>query len=190
MQQAALMQRAQQRAPQPEQSGGFKKPDPSTFVPPEHKDVVDRVVAAGMKIMYAPGMREELLNEIKRDVPVPQKLAEGAAGLLLTLDKQTEGGIPMPALFPAALLLLGEAADVLATSGQAVTQDDYNEAAQMMFVIMARKMGAKDEEIMGGMEQMVAGAGGAPGGAPQAAPQAPPQGMPPGAAPEEEMQVA
>jgi len=168
MQKSALMQRAQERAPQ-EQTQGFKKPDPSTFIPKGQEDAVERVVAAGLKTMYAPGMREELQNEVNRDVPVPQKLAEGVVGLVLTLDKQTKGGIPMPAIFPAILMLLAEGAEVLNAAGQPVTQEDYNEAAQLAYVLWARKMGAKDEDIMGQLEQQVAGG--------QGAPQAP-QGMP------------
>ena len=80
-------------------------------------------------------------------------------GLLLTLDKQTKGGIPIPALFPAALELLGEACDILTQAGQAVTQDDYNEAAQAMSVEMARKFANADEaQIQAGVQKMIADA--------------------------------
>lgn len=154
MQQAALMQRAQQRTPK---AAGFKKPDPSTFIPKGSEDAVQRVVAAAMKTMYSPAMREELQNEISRDVPIPQKMAEGVVGLVLTLDKQTQGGIPQAAIFPAVLMLLGEAAELLTSAGQPVTQDDYNEAAQIAFVLVARKMGAKDEDIMAEMQKRAGG---------------------------------
>lgn len=128
--------------------GGFKKPDVSQFVPPELADAVDRVVAAGHKIMYSPDMREELRAEVQRDAPTPQKLAEAVVGLLLTLDKQAKGGIPNGALFPAAIKLLGEGADLLSAAGQAVSQEDFNEAARMSFVLIGTKLGAKPEQIM------------------------------------------
>lgn len=163
---AALMQRAQSRAAQPPKAG-FNKPDPSAFIPKGAEDAVQRVVAAGMKTMYAPAMRKQLLNEINRQVPVPQKLAEGVVGLVLSLDKQTQGGIPQTAIFPAILMLLGEAAELLINAGQRVTQDDYNTAAQQAFVLYARKMGAKDEDIMGELRRQQAGLG---GGAPQMEP--------------------
>lgn len=164
-QQAALMQSAQQRAQQG-RSAGFKKPDPSTFIPKGQEDAVQRVVAAGLKTMYAPGMRQDLMNEINRDVPIPQKMAEGVVGLVLTLDKQTKGGIPMPAIFPAVLMLLAESAELLTNAGQAVTQEDYNEAAQMAYVLFARKMGAKDEQIMGELQKRVGGGEMEPGEGP------------------------
>lgn len=142
------------------ESAKFKKPDISGFIPPEAKDAVDRVVAAGTKLMYSPDMRQELQAEIDRDVPPAQKMAEAVTGLILTLDKQSQGGIPVQALFPAAMELMGEAAEVLAAAGQPVTQEDYNEAARQMFVLLGRKMGATDEQLMQGAEQIAGQAGG------------------------------
>ena len=162
MQQPPLMQRAKALSP-----GGadFQTPDLSKLVPPELRDTVDRIVAAGQKIMYSPDMREELMNEVNRDVAMPQKLAEGVVGLVLTLDKQTKGGLPMAAIFPAELELLAEAAGVAKAAGQNVSQQDFNDAAMMMAVITAQKMGAKDEEIMGEAQKWVGGPaeGGEPG---------------------------
>lgn len=145
------------------QAGAFKRPDISKFVPQGMEDVVARVSAAGQRIMYSDQMRDELRAEVQRDAPVAQKMAESVVGLLLTIDKQTQGGIPEGALFPAGLDLLGEAAEVLTKAGQQVTQEDYNEAARMMFVLMAKKLGIKDDQIMGAAAQ-AAGAQG--GGAP------------------------
>lgn len=151
----ALMQKARLL-----ESAKFKKPDISGFIPPEARDAVDRVVAAGVKLMYAPDMRQELQAEIQRDVPPAQKMAEAVTGLVLTLDKQSKGGIPVAAIFPAAMELMGEAAEVLGAAGQPVTQEDYNEAARQMFVLLGRKMGATDEQLMQGAEQIAGQAGG------------------------------
>ena len=163
---AALMQRAQQRTQEQPQGQGFKKPDPRSFIPKGQEDAVQRVVAAALKTMYAPAMREELSNEINRDVPVPQKMAEGVVGLVLTLDKQTKGGIPQGAIFPAILMLIAEAAELLMSTGQTVTQEDYNEAAQIAFVLYARAMKVPDEQIMGEMQKQAAGGEPAPAEAP------------------------
>lgn len=154
MQKPALMQRAKAIAP-----GGsdFKAPDLSKVVPPELRDAVDRIVAAGLKTMFSPDMREELMAEVNRDVSMPQKLAEGVVGLVLTLDKQTKGGLPVAAIFPAELELLVEAAGVAKAAGQNVSQQDYNDAAMMMAVLTAQKMGAKDEEIMGEAQKWAGG---------------------------------
>lgn len=159
-QKPALLQRARERQPQPKESpqgGGFKKPDVSAFVPPEAKDAVDRVVAAGMRVMFSPAMREELQAEVQRDAPPAQKLAESVTGLMLTLDAQSQGGIPMPAIFPAALQLMGEGAEVLAAAGQPVSQEQFNEAALMAFVLLGKKLGATDDQLMATAEQAAGG---------------------------------
>jgi hypothetical protein len=169
----SLMQRAQaQRAGPPgaqgqpsapaNESGGepFKRPDISQFVPPEIKDVVDRVVAAGVKVMYSPQMQDQMKAAIESPDPVPKKMAENVTGLLLTLDKQTQGGIPDQALFPAGMELMGEAAEVLTSAGQPVTQEDYNEAARMMFVLVGQKLGGTRDQIMQAAEQALPGGAG------------------------------
>lgn len=181
---SALMQRAQERAAQPgqdtDQEPGqgqkFRKPDPSTFVPKGQEDAVERVVAAGMKTMYAPEMRDELVNEINRDVPVPQKMAEGVVGLVLTLDKQTQGGLPEGAIFPSILMLLAEAAELLTSTGQPVTQADYNEAAQIAFVLYGRAMKVPDDQIMSELQKRAGGGGEAAPDAAQVPAGAPPDG--------------
>jgi hypothetical protein len=204
----SLMQRAQAQkagptvAPGPSDAEGaetggepFKRPDISQFVPPEIKDVVDRVVAAGVKVMYSPQMQEQMKAAIESQDPVPKKMAENVTGLLLTLDKQAQipaprprsggavaspkSGIPDKALFPAGMELLGEAAEVLTSAGQPVTQEDYNEAARMMFVLVGQKLGGTPDQIMQAAAQAVPGEAGeeqqegATPGQPEEVPEAP-----------------
>ena len=152
----------------------FTKPDIARFIPEDMRDIVDRVVAAGHKMIYSEQMREQVAKEIQRDVPVAQKLGEAVVGLLLTLDSKTPSGIPQAAIFPAAVELLAEAAEILSASGQPVTQEDFNEAMRTMWVLIGKKLGASDADIMQ-MTKQAASAQAAPGaGAPVAAPPAVP----------------
>lgn len=151
-----LMDKAREREPD------FKKPDVGQFIPEDAQDAVSRVVAAGMKIMYSPETRDDLVAEVQREEPIPQKMAQSVTGLMLTLDSQSKGGIPMRAMFPAAMELLGEAAEVLSAAGQRVTQADYNDAAGLMFVLMAKKMGAADGDIEATLKQAAGGGEPAP----------------------------
>lgn len=167
---ASLMQEAGKRA-------GFKRPDVRQFTPPNARDTVDRVVAAGLKIMTAPAMREDVQKALDSKDPMPKKLAENVTGLLLTLDQQSQGGIPMEAIFPAAMELLGEAAEVAQAAGQTVTQEDYNDAARTMFVLIAQKLGGTPEQIMGAAEQAVGEQ--APEQAPEQEPELPSAEAPP-----------
>ncbi|MDP3139791.1 MAG: hypothetical protein Q8N17_26075 [Burkholderiaceae bacterium] len=154
-QKPALFERAQQAAPPPEQEGAqaaegatFKRPNLKSMVTPEHKDAVERVVAAGMRYLYSPEMRPEVMQGIESQEPMPQKLGMNVIGLVLTLDNQAKGGIPMGAVFPAAFELLGEAAEMVQASGQTVTQDDFNTAGLVVMAGLAKKLGATDEQVM------------------------------------------
>lgn len=154
-QKPALFQRAQQAAPpqgeppEDEAAGmAFKRPNLKSMVTPENKDAVDRVVAAGMRYLYSPAMREEVMQALQSQDPMPQKLGMNVIGLVLTLDSQAQGGIPLGAVFPAAFELLGEAAEMVAASGQPVTQDDFNTAGLVVMAGLAKKLGATDEQVM------------------------------------------
>lgn len=155
MEQARAQRGAQEGAGQ--QSGQFNAPDWKQFTPPELQDPVERIVAAGAKMMYAPELREELQQAVRSNAPVDQKLADNVVGLLLTLDQKSQGGLPVAALFPAGLGLLGEAAQVLQAAGQQVTQQDFNDAALRMYVVIGKKLGGTDEQIMQGAQQAMGG---------------------------------
>lgn len=172
----ALMDQANKKA-----TSDFQKPDVAQFIPAEMKDTVERITAAGIKFMYAPQTRQQVSEAIQAEGPVAQKLADNVAGLMLTLDQKAKGGIPVGALFPAGMELLGEAAEMLSASGQAVTQTDFNEAAQLLLITMSRKLGASDEQIMSAAQGMVGGES-AEGEAP---PEAEPEAIPEEAMPEE-----
>ena len=156
---AGLMDKAAASAPPAQR---FNKPDVSGAVPPEMKDAVDRVVAAGMKVMYSPEMQQERQQAVQSQDPMPKKLAENVTGLMLTLDQRTKGGIPVQALFPAAMMLLSEAAELLTEAGQTVSDEDYKEAARMLFVLIGKKLGGTDEQIMQAAQQALPAGGEAP----------------------------
>ena len=183
-----LADTAAQAAGPADDAGTFEKKDISSAIPPEQKDAVDRIVAAGMKIMYSPAMRDDLKTALASKDPTPKVLAENVLGLMLTMDQKAgKSGLPPPALLPAAVELLGDAADLMVKGGRPVGQDDYTTAIQMLFVMMSKKMGMNDAQIMDTAnkalppDQQVAG--GAPPDGPAAdAANAPPAGMPPAGA--------
>lgn len=175
---AGLAEQAAAAAPQGEspESGTFTKPDITSAIPPEQVDAVNRIAAAGMKMMYSPGMRDELKAAVNSPEPTPKVLAENVTGLMLTIDQKAgNGGIPPEAIMPAAVELLGDAADMMVKAGRPVSQEDFKTAMQMLFVMMSKKMGMDDAAIMDTAnkslppDQQVGG--GAPPDGPAAAPQ-------------------
>jgi hypothetical protein len=131
-----------------EKAQGFTPPALDTFTPPELRDDVERVVAAGMKILYGNDMREEVQQELARNVPMAQKLGEAVVGLLLTLDQQSRGGIPEAVLAPAAQALLGEAAEIAQAAGQPVTEEEFKDASIVAFQTLGRKLGYSEDQMM------------------------------------------
>ena len=158
----------------PKEQGGFTPPPVESFVPEEHLDAVQRVVAAGMKLVYQGDMAEDVKAELARDVPVAQMLAEASVGWLLILDKQAPQGIPEHILAYALQALVGEAAEIATQSGRAVSADEFEDAVMLAHQLMARKLGYNDEQIMQGAQQGMQQAGA--------------QAAPAGPAPEEAMQ--
>jgi hypothetical protein len=153
---------AEPEAGAPPAGGGFQRPDISSAIPPEQQDAVARIVAAGMKVMYAPEMREQILEVVQSQEPVSKKLAESVVGLLLVMDQKKP--LPIEALPWAAVELLGEAAEILQAAKQPVSDEDFKAASTGAVWLIARKMGASDDEVINGLDQ--AGQGAQPTAAP------------------------
>lgn len=75
---------------------------------PQETEILQRVVMAGMKIMFAPQTFPMLKSGIEKEQPMPQKLAENAVGLLKILQDKAGGNIPRQLLIPAAAMLMLE----------------------------------------------------------------------------------
>jgi len=182
--------------PKPDAEGGgdtFTKPDISKAIPPELQDTVQRIVAAGMKIMYSPDMRDDIKKAVQSPDPTPKVMTDNVVGLLLTLDQKAgQSGLPGPALMPAAVELLGEAGTVLVQAGRPVSQDDFKAAIQLTFVLMSKKMGMKDGDIMNTAKSALPPGeqGAADEQAPPADASAPPAGAPPDVPPSMMQQAA
>lgn len=96
-------------------------------------DAYDRVLTAGMKMMYAPQSAEMIQGLIMDDkVPVANKLGEGVANLLVMMDNQGNGTIPKEVLIPVGVALMFEAADYLYEVQVPVTEEDLGKALELM----------------------------------------------------------
>lgn len=96
-------------------------------------DAYDRVVTAGMKMMYAPDNAEMIQGLIMDEqIPVANKLGEGIANLLIMMDNQGNGSMPKEILVPVGVTLMFEAADYLFEVGVEFTEDDLGKALELM----------------------------------------------------------
>lgn len=112
-------------------------------VPPQLRGAVERLVVAGMKLMFSPQMRQAVMAQLQGGA-TPEKVAQGIAGLISVLQGQAKGQVPQPALIPAAVILACQALDFLGKGGQMqVTKDTIGQTVQAVVAFLAQKMGVK-----------------------------------------------
>jgi hypothetical protein len=150
-------------------------------LPPQLKDAYERVVLAGMKIMFDPSTHQMAMKTLAGDGPIDERLAKGIAALMGTLIKESNGTMPPPVVIPAGIELIAAAGDFLKKSGEQITDDDIAGAMADFVQIIFQQGGAKKPEDMRAMLASAVAGGKAPQGpSPAAGPQAPaepPQGL-------------
>ncbi len=142
-------------------------------VPPQLQDAYQRVVLAGMKVLFSKDTNSMVQEELAKPGPMGQKLGQGIAGLMLLLFQQSNKTMPPQLLIPAGSYLLAQAADYAKKTGQPVTNMDVAQGMEVMVDTLFSKFGVDPEKVMN-----------AAGGAQQQQPAAPAAAQP--AAPEQQ----
>lgn len=126
-------------------------------IPEEFRDAFERVVLAGMKVLYSKDMQPEIQQQLAEPGPMWKKLGEGIAKLMTILDQQAGKGLPQQIVIPAAIELVHEYTDFLNRTGKVkVSPDELREATMYVVVTTAKLYGATDDQI----KQMFAGGDG------------------------------
>ena len=121
-------------------------------VPPESQEAYERVVIAGMKVMYSKESHRMMLKELQKEGPIDQRLGKGIAGLMLLLVKESNGTIPPEVIIPAGVKLLMEAVDFMRDTGIGnPTNAEIGNGMQIMIAIILEKFGVAPDK----MEQML-----------------------------------
>tara|TARA_R110000822_G_C15070957_1_gene468591 strand:+ start:45 stop:539 length:495 start_codon:yes stop_codon:yes gene_type:complete len=118
----------------------------NTKMPPELQNAYERVVLAGMKIMFSEKTNELVMKQMQGDGPVSERLGVGIAGLLATLFKESNQTIPPAVVIPAGVYLLAQAADFLNKSKIENLDDKAIGDAMQIFVETAIKMFGGDSD--------------------------------------------
>lgn len=104
--------------------------------------VLERVVMAGMKLMYDKATRQFFVNGMKQEGPIADRLAMEAAGLIKMLDEKTHGAIPKAVIVPAAVALMMEMVRFMLESGIAKPKGtEIKEAMQKLVLIIMDQYG-------------------------------------------------
>lgn len=146
-------------------------------VPPELHSAVDRIVIAGMKMMFGKETHEKVMAQLEKLGSPSDGVAMGIAGMLTMIAHAAKGPMPIPALIPASIILMCQALDFLAKSNKIeLTNELIADTTKKLQSYMMQKLGLdanKIAEIQAQQGMPPEGMQGAPQGGPQA-----PQGMP------------
>jgi hypothetical protein len=121
-------------------------------VPPELQEAYERVVIAGMKVMFDQATHNLMLKELQKGGPLGQRLGMGVAGLLLLLFKESNETMPPQIIIPAGVELLMQAVDFLRkTEMEQVTNKDIGDGIEVMITVVLGKFGVAPDQL----EQML-----------------------------------
>jgi len=125
-------------------------------LPEELKEAYERVVEAGLKVMFDPSMRERTLEFMEGPGEPAEKMGEGVAAVMALLFKESNNTMPPQIVIPAGVELLLHAVDVARSGGMEMSQDDVAEAMAIMVEAVFRQFGADPQEMQmmnqGGMQ--------------------------------------
>jgi len=130
---------------------------PQSNVSPEEQEAYNKVVMAGMKILFEnEKTKNGIEKQLKSGADKPAEiLAEVAATIILQLDEQSKGQIPETVIIPAATEILEQVRD-LADSLNIFPIDKAveNKAAQLMNAILMEQYGTTPEQMNDVMGQV------------------------------------
>lgn len=121
----------------------------SMDMPPHLQNAFERVVAAGMHLMFDKKTNAMFLQGLDKK-PISELLGTGAVGVTGNLIEQSNGTIPGEVIIPAGVYLITEMADFYKKAGLVeITNQDVGEAVQIFIFMIIQKMGGDPEQMLG-----------------------------------------
>lgn len=122
-------------------------------LPDDLRQVYERVVDGGLKLMFSEQTREQTLQFMQGAGDPAEKMGEGVAAVMATLFKQSNNTMPPQVIIPAGVELLLHAVDVVKKSGGQWSQDDTAESMANMVEAIFRQFGTSLDQVGGMMQQ-------------------------------------
>lgn len=130
-------------------------------VPENLRTAYDRIVVAGMKFMFSDQTSGQVIEFLKGQGDIAEKLGKGVGALMLSLFVQSNKTMPHQLMIPAGVDLLLQAAEFYTQSGMGeVSNEQLAQAMQTMVFTILEKFGMGQEQVMGGIAKMQQAAGG------------------------------
>lgn len=123
-------------------------------IPEDLQDGFDRVVLAGMKVMFSEETHAQVLQQLEGQGPISDRLGKGIGGLMLMLFKESNQTMPPQLMIPCGMELLMQAVDFVKRGGLAkVTDKDVGDAMQIMIDVILEKFGQSPDKIVSLVDQ-------------------------------------
>ena len=117
----------------------------------------DKIVKAGIKVMFDPTTRDDTMNFIEESNGDPMKMAEGVTAVVVSLFQQSNETMPPNLLIPAGIELLVHAADVAKAGGMDIPKEAIAQAMSQVVQQILTKFGATPEQMQKMMTSMDSG---------------------------------
>ena len=118
-------------------------------IPPELQRSYDRLVLAGMKLMFGEDSHQIMLEQLQKQGPIAQKLGDGISAMLVMMFKESNGNMPPQVLIPAGVTLLLQAADFIKRSGMAeISNVDIGNAMEIMVGTLFKTFGVDQQKMV------------------------------------------
>jgi hypothetical protein len=138
-------------------------------VPENLKASFEKVVHAGLTIMYSPKLEQQLNQRIASSSDPAKEAAEGAARMMSNLYQQSGKKLPIPLVIPAAMVFGFEWLDLVAKAGKAdITPDLIAQTTQAIADSVLPMMGITKDKLAQLVAQSQSGGAQQPAGAPSA----------------------
>lgn len=134
-------------------------------IPAEFQEAYEKVVAAGMTVMFSKESNKAAIDSIRNQQgPIAQRLGMSIAGLLGMIIKESNNTIPPQVIIPAGVELLIQAADFLRkTKTEEINNQVIGDAMDVMITAVLKAANLDVSKIVGFIDQQMGQPGGMQG---------------------------
>ncbi len=130
-------------------------------IPPEMEKPYQKMVLAGMKIMFSPETRSLIVKELAGDpAAMGDKLGVGMVRIMTYIWKESNNTLPPQLIIPVALELLMHAADFVKRAGIAeISDEEIGDAMEKTIFGLMSAFGVDPQQAEQAMVQLTQGSG-------------------------------
>lgn len=123
-------------------------------VPPKDKEAYDKIVLAGMKVLFSKETHAQLFNGLKESQDMMKSAVDGIIGILGVLFKESRNTMPVGPMILAGQSLLMEALDFMEQGGMIeMTPEALAQATQSYIETLLPMLGMTPEKMKGILAQ-------------------------------------